>query len=93
LIQKNAVLIPPAHSARDRAPPSSPRSFNPHDHLDFHSRVAGKRGHAYGETRVFADRLAQDFHHQIGKSIYHARLAAKTLRKAKFMLPWSYATV
>jgi hypothetical protein len=28
---------------------------------------------------VFADRLAKDFHHQIRKSVHHARLVTKTL--------------
>jgi hypothetical protein len=56
----------------------TPGSFNLDDHLDLDRRVAGKRGHAYGGACMFADGLAKDFHHQIGKSIYYARLAAKT---------------
>ena len=45
------------------ARPSTFRSFNVDDHFNVHSQIAGKRSHTYGGARVFADRLAKDFHH------------------------------
>lgn len=47
-------------------------------HLDLYCVIEWKARHADSGSRVFADRLAEDLHHQIGKSI-DSRHAEQTL--------------
>src|ERR1700752_132963 len=47
------------------------------DHLNLHSIVERKPRHTDSRSRVLADRLAKNLHHQVGKSIYYFRLVTK----------------
>src|SRR5579863_3244633 len=47
-------------------------------HLNLDSIIERKARHPHSGPRVFAVRLAEDLHHQIGKSVDYLRLVAKT---------------
>jgi hypothetical protein len=51
------------------------------DHLNLDSVVEGKTSHSHGRACVLADRLAEDFNHQIRKSVNYARLVTKPVSR------------
>jgi hypothetical protein len=51
------------------------------DHLNLYSVVEGKPSHPHGRACVLADRLAEDFNHQIRKSVNYARLVTKPVSR------------
>jgi hypothetical protein len=51
------------------------------DHLNLDSVVEGKTSHSHGRACVLADRLAEDFNHQIGKAVNYARLVTKPVSR------------
>src|ERR1700730_1728473 len=65
--------------AQTHRPKAISRSFCHFNyHLNLNSIVERKARHPDSGSRVFADRLAEDLHHQIGKSVDYLRLVTKT---------------
>jgi hypothetical protein len=57
--------------------PSRSQSLDLNDHLDFNGIIERKPRHPYGRACMLSNRLAENIHHQIGKSVYHLWLVTK----------------
>src|SRR5262245_24714009 len=55
--------------------------FDLDDHLDLDRGIAGKSRHADRRAGMLSDGLAEDFDHQIGKSVHHPGLVTETVRR------------
>src|SRR5262245_30095993 len=53
--------------------------FELDDHLHLDRGIAGKSRHADRRAGMLSDGLAEDFDHQIGKSVHHPGLVAETV--------------
>jgi len=67
----------PITAGFDPKRPSRSQSLDLNDHLDFNGIIERKPRHPYGRACMLSNRLAENIHHQIGKSVYHLWLVTK----------------